>query len=231
MKFYEAKVTEIRRETPDIYSYIMDIPEGFQWKAGQHVLWKLKDHEVDEEDRDSRVFTIASAPEDGFLMFTTRIGEKHTSFKEILLNRLKTGDTILVASPLGDLSIDTEHYKATLIIAGGVGITPVRSLLRSYIESPAEGHDITVLYSDAGGKYAFEDFWDLVRTKAPDIDLRFLTKRDEFTGLTDEFAKAKVNDAEYIVAGSPGMNDSFTERLEYLGIKSENIKKDVFMGY
>ena len=48
---------------------------------------------------------------------------------------------------------------------------------------------------------------------------------------TDDYAKANGNEAEYLVAGSPGMNKAFTERLEGLGVKAENIKTDVFMGY
>ena len=35
MKFYETKIREIRKETSDTYSFIMDVPEGFVWKAGK----------------------------------------------------------------------------------------------------------------------------------------------------------------------------------------------------
>ena len=218
MKFYEAKVKEIKKETSDTYSFIMDIPEGFTWKAGQHVLWKLKDYSVAEGDKDARVFTIASAPEDGFLMFTTRITELHSSFKDILLNKLEPGDTMLVATPLGNFTLDAEDYPKTLIIAGGIGITPIRSLLRSYMEHPVSGHQITVLYSDDRGEYAYEEFWKQLKAAVPDIELNFLTEREKFTCMTDSFAGANGNDAEYLVAGSPGMNTAFTERLQGLGV-------------
>ncbi|MGI6191654.1 ferredoxin--NADP reductase [Eubacterium sp. F2] len=231
MKFYEAKVKEIKKETSDTYSFIMDIPEGFSWKAGQHVLWKLKDYKVPEGEKDSRVFTIASAPEDGFLMFTTRITELHSGFKDILLNKIQPGDIIMVATPLGNFTLDAEDYAKTLIIAGGIGITPIRSLLRSYMEHPIKGHQITLLYSDDRGEYAYEDFWKELKEKLPDIELNFLTTREEFTCMTDGFAGDAGDDAEYLVAGSPGMNTAFTERLTSLGIDSGNVKTDIFMGY
>ena len=50
----------------------MTIPEGFTWKAGQHVAWQINGFELDAEDRNTRVFTIASTMADGYLMFTTR---------------------------------------------------------------------------------------------------------------------------------------------------------------
>ncbi|MGN0709882.1 MAG: ferredoxin--NADP reductase, partial [Anaerovoracaceae bacterium] len=148
MEFKDAVLTKIVRETTDSYSFIMDIPDGYEWKAGQHVLWKIKDYKVDEDDKDSRIFTIASAPEDGFLMFTTRIGEKHTSFKDILLNKIKPGDIIQVANPLGTFGFASDAEKS-FIIAGGIGITPIRSLMKHELSVHRPGHKITLLYSDS----------------------------------------------------------------------------------
>ena len=67
--------------------------------------------------------------------------------------------------------------------------------------------------------------------RVPGLDLKLISVRDEFTDGTDAYAKAQGNAAEYLVAGSPGMNKAFTERLEKLGVAAENIKTDVFMGY
>ena len=60
MEFLEATLTKIVQETSDSYSFIMTIPEGFTWKAGQHVAWQINGFELDAEDRNTRVFTIAS---------------------------------------------------------------------------------------------------------------------------------------------------------------------------
>jgi len=231
MKFYETKIREIRKETSDTYSFIMDVPEGFVWKAGQHVLWKIKGYQVDAEDRDTRVFTIASAPQDGFLMFTTRIADPHTSFKEILLHQIKPGDPFEVATPLGNFAFDAENYNSTLVIAGGIGITPIRSLLRDYMEQAKAGHKIQVLYSDDRGEFAYEPFWKDVQAALPDLELHLLKDRERFMEMTDAFAKANGNKAAYLVAGSPGMNTAFTERLQGLGVAADNIKTDVFVGY
>ena len=94
MEFLEATLTKIVQETSDSYSFIMTIPEGFTWKAGQHVAWQINGFELDAEDRNTRVFTIASTMADGYLMFTTRIAtstqvsRKPCSVKSNLVIRL-----------------------------------------------------------------------------------------------------------------------------------------------
>lgn len=230
MEFLEATLTKIVQETSDSYSFIMTIPEGFTWKAGQHVAWQINGFELDAEDRNTRVFTIASTMADGYLMFTTRIADKHTSFKEALLRKIKPGDKIGVARPLGTFALDAEGFKKTLIVAGGIGITPIRALLRAYKDHPVEGHAITVLYSDDRGEFCYKDFWKDLET-VPGVEVRLISDREIFMKDTDTYAKDVQNDAEYLIAGSPRMNNAFTERLEGLGIKKENIKTDVFIGY
>lgn len=231
MNFYETTLRRIVQESSDSYSYIMDIPEGYTWKAGQHAMFKIKDYKLVEGDRDSRIFTIASAPQDEFLMFTTRIGELHSGFKDHLLKNIKVGDKIEIAAPLGSFDFDMSKYKRSIAIAGGIGITPIRSLLRHYADNNDENHAFTVIYSDDRGEYAYDELWEELKTKMPNLDLRFVSERDEFTGSTNDYAKEFGNESEYLIAGSPGMNAAFTQTLIDLGVDKENIKTDNFMGY
>ncbi|MGN0709036.1 MAG: hypothetical protein ACI4LM_02190, partial [Anaerovoracaceae bacterium] len=93
------------------------------------------------------------------------------------------------------------------------------------------GHKITLLYSDSRGEYAYDGFWDEVRSQISDFDTHFITERDQFTGMTEKYAKANGNDSEYLIAGSPAVNDAFTELLKGLGVDESKIMKDKFMGY
>lgn len=230
MNFLETKIIDIVKETSDSYSFKMDIPEGFNWEAGQHTMWKFCDHKVAEGDRPVRIFTIASAPEDGYLMFTTRIADPHTSWKDILLKDLKVGDKMFVAEPKGSFNFHKE-YKKSLVIAGGIGITPIRSLLKHYSENNNPEHELTVLYSDDRGEFCYEsDFKDIVE-KMPNLDLVYISDRNEFNEKVEAYAKEVQNEAEYLIAGSPGMNKAFAEKLMGLGIAEENLKIDNFLGY
>lgn len=230
MKFFEAKVIDIVKETSDSYSFKMEIPEGFTWESGQHTMWKFKDHQVEEGDRPIRIFTIASAMEDGFLMFTTRIAEFHTSFKNILLHELKVGDVMLVAEPKGDFTIHGEYNKS-LVIAGGIGITPIRSILKHLQSNNMENHEVVVIYSDDRGEFAYNDTFKEMTESMSNLTIHHVSDRDIFMKEVDEYVAANGNQAEYLVAGSPGMNSFFTSKLVGLGVEEDNIKVDNFQGY
>lgn len=230
MEFKDTVLLEKKQIAHDSYSFKMTVPDGYTWKAGQHVLWRIPGYKVDEGDKDTRVFTIASAPEEGCLMFATKIGELHTSFKEILLNKIQPGDTIQVAAPLGTFGFDPEKEKS-LIIVGGIGITPIRSIMSHELDAHRDGHKIHMLFSEAGGDHPFGDFFREADQQLADYSVEFVTEVDVFTGKVAEYAKANGNEAEYLIAGSPGMNAAFTKQLQELGIEDANIVKDEFFGY
>lgn len=230
MKFIETEVINIIKETRDTYSFQLKIPKGMEWKAGQHSLFQFKDYEVAEGDRPNRVFSIASTMEDEFIMFTTRIGDPHTSYKEILLNKLKVGDTILMTPPMGSFDVH-EAYKKSLIIAGGIGITPIRSILRHLQFNNLEDHIFTVLYSDDKGEFAYVETFEEIKKAMPNLNFHFISDRDEFNEKIDAYVKEIQNQSEYLVVGSPGMSKFFSEKLLGAGIEKDNIKTDVFVGY
>lgn len=208
----------------------MEIPEGYTWEAGQYTMWKFKDHYVEEGDKPIRVFTIASAPEDGYLMFTTRIAEEHTSWKDIALKDLKIGDKMFVAEARGEFNFHKE-YRESFVIAGGIGITPIRSLLKHVSVHNNPEHKLVVVYSDDRGEFCYGDDFKKIAEEMPNLELIYISDRDQFTNKVKEYAKEKQNESEYLIAGSPGMNKFFSGILEEQGVDPANIKVDNFMGY
>lgn len=230
MKFFETEVINIIKENSDTYSFQLRIPDGMEWKPGQHACFQFKNYEVEEGDKPMRIFSVASTMEDNFVMFTTRIENLHTSFKEILLNKLKVGDKVLMTQPIGNFNVN-ENCKKSVIIAGGIGITPIRSIFRCLQCHNLQDHEFTVFYSDDRGEFAYVETFEEIKKAMPNLDFHFISDRDEFNKKVDGYAKEIQNDSEYLIAGSPGMNNFFSEKLQNFGIKKENIKTDVFMGY
>src|SRR5450756_2841841 len=85
---------------------------------------------VSTDDRGSdRWFTIASAPYEKHVMLTTRFAAKESSTFKQTLKALKPGDTVEISDLDGDFTVDDpqQHY---VFIAGGIGITPFRAILK-----------------------------------------------------------------------------------------------------
>ncbi len=146
--FHPLRVAEIVPETADANSVRFEVPEElrdtFEFKAGQHLTLKA---EIDGEEV-RRNYSLCTAPDERDWMVTVkRIGGG--VFSNWVGDKLKAGDTVEVMPPHGSF---TTEFNATarrhlVGIAGGSGITPVMSLLRTLLKSEPESR-FTLFYGN-----------------------------------------------------------------------------------
>ena len=131
-------VVGLRHETETVVSIEMERPAGFRYHPGQYAMVRLET----EEGPDMRPLSIASAPHDATLQFATRLGP--SAFKRALV-ALRPGAAVKVSRPMG--SFHFEPSRPAVIVTGGIGITPLRSMLR---DAAATGHDqpIRLMYGN-----------------------------------------------------------------------------------
>jgi ferredoxin-NADP reductase len=218
---------EIIQETSDIYSFVFDVPESFEWIPGQHGVFRFTDKEI--EDKDFRIFSFASIKEEKTMIFSTRIIENPSDFKKHLL-LLKPGDIMTLDGAVGKFILN-DYSQITCVMAGGIGITPVRSFMKQIDQLGVNPSLIKVLYSDDRGEFAYEKTLMDINAKYEGLDLEFISDRNIFTDKIAEFAAEHQNSALYYIAGTPGMNSFLTDKLSGLGIEKNRIKTDVFTGY
>src|SRR5437868_5443248 len=121
------RITLVRRQTvaEGTSAFWFSKPAGLSFKAGQAADWTLAGAGVDEGDR-SRTFSIASAPHESELMFATRMSDR--GFKKILASA-KPGLEVDIEGISGKLILHEDAKKPSVFLTGGIGITPVRSIL------------------------------------------------------------------------------------------------------
>ncbi|MNJ47342.1 Benzoate 1,2-dioxygenase electron transfer component [compost metagenome] len=118
------------------------------WKAGQYGLFSITHKSV---KNGTRPFSVSSAPAENAVRITTRIGEQPSEFKKALLE-LTPGMKITMRGPVGPFYLQDEN--PALFIAGGIGITPFRSILKQIDSTPKEvGKPIHLLYMDGNREY------------------------------------------------------------------------------
>ncbi|GAA3908152.1 phenylacetate-CoA oxygenase/reductase subunit PaaK [Sphingomonas limnosediminicola] len=146
--FHTLKVAEIVPETAEANSIRFEIPEElrevFRFRAGQHLTLRATIN--GEEVR--RNYSLCTAPADGDWMVTVkRIGGG--LFSNWVGDQLKAGDTVEVMVPHGSFTTDfTGVGKRHLVgIAGGSGITPVMSLIKTLLREEPESR-FTLLYGN-----------------------------------------------------------------------------------
>ncbi len=217
--------------TPSSYEFVFsgDIP----FVAGQYVELTLPHKGADNRGQ-RRVFTVAASPGDKTVRFGVKIPERHSTFKEALAH-LHPGTVIQATRVAGDFTLPDNIDQPILFVAGGIGITPLISFLRSYksrdivlvyaVSSPAEiayrdilaVAGIPVIIVTAGGKVRdMPGGWEVVEAHAVSADI----------------LKKTVNDIEkriVYVSGPPLMVNAVSRAARKLGVSK--IKTDHFAGY
>src|SRR6056297_796921 len=180
------------KETSDVYSFIFDKPEEFNWEPGQHGVFKFKDKEV-KEGKDFRIFSFACINEEKKLIISTRIVEEPSEFKKNLLE-LEQGDHMTVDGPMGKFLLK-DLDRPILIMAGGIGITPVRSFIKNIDTNDIKPKKLKVLYSDDRGEFAYEEYLKSVDKEG--LDIVFISDRNVFSEKIDKYAKDYKNESLY----------------------------------
>src|SRR5829696_1498451 len=133
--FHALRVAEVVPETSEANSIRFKIPRElkskFAFRAGQHLTLRA---EIDGEEV-RRNYSLCTAPDDGDLMVTVkRIGGG--LFSNWVGDNLKTGDVVDVMPPHGSFTteFDAAARRHLVAFAGGSGITPVISLIRTTLK-------------------------------------------------------------------------------------------------
>ncbi|MDN5846415.1 MAG: FAD-dependent oxidoreductase [Candidatus Nitrosocosmicus sp.] len=99
--------------------------QNFRYKAGQYAMVDLETK--DDPEGPMRSFTLASSPtEENFIMISTRI--RDTLFKKKLTN-LDVGASVDITAPLGNFTLHEDSSKPAVLLSGGIGVTPFRSMI------------------------------------------------------------------------------------------------------
>jgi ferredoxin-NADP reductase len=127
MRWHVAEVTGIREEAPGVRTLILRVPDWPGHLAGQHAEIRLTAEDGYTAARD---YSIASAPEDPDLAFTVeRLDDGEVS--PYLVDVVEPGDGFEVSDPIGLHFVWTQDTAGPLLlIAGGSGVVPFRSMLR-----------------------------------------------------------------------------------------------------
>jgi ferredoxin-NADP reductase len=132
LNWHLAKVVETREETSRVRSIVLACPDWPGHLAGQHVDVRLT---AEDGYQAQRSYSLASAPEDPSLVLTVeRLDDGEVS--PYLADELRAGDQLEVRGPIGEYFVWTESFGGPLLLlAGGSGVVPFRSMLRHRIAS------------------------------------------------------------------------------------------------
>ena len=120
-------VVDLAQETPNTRSIALDLPDWRGHRAGQHVDIRLT---AEDGYQAQRSYSVASAPEDDHVVLTVeRLADGEVS--PYLVDELRVGDEVELRGPVGGYFVwEAADDSPVLLVAGGSGVVPFRSMLR-----------------------------------------------------------------------------------------------------
>ena len=215
------KLISSKPEAGNVMTFIFET-EGLTWIAGQFQRYILPQAGT-TEDETERWFTIAAAPSEGVVRISTRISESR--FKRAL-KALQPGDTIRRRSLQGDFTWEEEPSKPVVLIAGGIGITPFRSILLER-HTTLKKINATLLYFNRTDEIPFLAELETLAEQQPEFTLipiigEAVTVRNILTQVS------QASDQTFYLSGPESMVESVGAKLIKQGV---NLKQDWFPGY
>lgn len=210
-----------KAEAGNVRTFIFEAG-GLKWVAGQYQKYILP-QAGETEAENHRWFTIASAPSECVIYISTRISD--SAFKQAL-NALVPGDTIQAHSLEGDFTWEEETIEPVVLIAGGIGVTPFRSIL---LERHAAGKALnaTLLYFNRTDEIPFREEIEALARNHPEFTHMPIVG-EQITADTILERAPQVNDKTFYLSGPEPMVESVGNELKGLGV---NLKQDWFPGY
>ena len=215
-------------------------PTGWAYRAGQSLDMTLLDPPETDAEGNLRAFTISSAPRENIIQITTRL--RDTAFKRVL-QQIPLGAEAKVEGPFGDLHLHRAARSAVLL-AGGIGITPFRSILVEAIGGGSLPYRVVLFHANRRPEdAAFADEFRALERK--DSNLTFVPTMtamadsrnswDGEQGHIDEAMLSRhlggVTRPIYYIAGPPGMVQAERAALVASGVDEDDIRTEEFSGY
>ena len=211
--------------------------EEVEFRPGHYFWVELPDRgHSDDKGLRRHISVVTSPTERGVLGLATRM--RDSAFKRTLAE-LEVGDEVDVEHPKGNFVLPADTSREYVFLAGGIGITVFRSMLR-YIADTGEPYRITLVYSNRDREStAFLDEVGELEARIPGLRVVLTMTQDE--GWDGE---ARHIDAEmlrdhlgsldryvFLVAGPPDMAKGVEQMLKDAGIDEERVLADSFSGY
>jgi ferredoxin-NADP reductase len=234
-----AQIKEKREVAKGTLLVVFDLlGREVDFTPGQYFWVTLLDPPYDDEKGPRRHISVVTSPnERGVLGLCTRL--RDSAFKRSLAE-LPTGAAVDVEEPKGNFLLPEDTDQRYVFIAGGIGITVFRCMLR-YIAEERLPHRVTLVYSnrDRESTAFLDELLELERDNANIELVLTMTDDPEWDGesrrIGPDLLRDRLGDEwqelTYLIAGPPAMVNGVVESLQAAGIPEEQLRPDRFSGY
>jgi ferredoxin-NADP reductase len=235
----QLKVVQIVRETPTVQTFRLADPGSdrlpFDFLPGQFLQVEVM---PEAEKTARRSYTIASSPTQRAYVELTVKREEQGAVSKYLHDKVAIGDLLKVTGPFGEFTFTGTDAESIVLIAGGVGITPMMSVLR-YLTDIAWSGQIFFLYgARSTEEFVFRDELERLERRFANLHVMAAMQRSAGTvwlgpegPITQEMLRSAVPDIakrRVHLCGPPGMMAAIRGQLAELGVPEAQLHTEAF---
>lgn len=245
VQFHHLRVGEVDRVTPDAIAITFDVPEElrpvFQYKQGQYITVRVVIQGVEHR----RNYSLCSSPfaEEPMTIAVKRVLDGAVS--QYLNDHAAPGLDLEVYPPMGNFTkeLDPKNARTYVFFAGGSGITPILSILKSVLRVE-EKSSLVLFYANRDvDSIIFANTIDALQVMNAHRFALHHVLENNVTGFhTSHVGRLdptvvrslldthvpNAGDAEYFVCGPQGMMESVIDALHVKGIDDHRIHREYF---
>jgi ferredoxin-NADP reductase len=231
------RLKEIQQISDQVYNYVFLPDRKFAFDAGQYMEWTLPHVEFDNRGN-RRAFTIASSPTED----TVQVGVKFytpSSMYKYEMSRMQPGDVMYASQLAGSFTLVRDQKVKLAFIAGGIGITPFRSMIKYLVDTDQNRDVILVYIVSKPEELAYADeFAAAERVGVKMFPILSGSRQPEPGMISARLSKELIektvpdyNDRTFYISGPNAMVHSAKAMLRELDVDRLRIKTDHFSGY
>lgn len=229
------------RVAANTVDFVFAPDQPLKYKPGQYIEMTLPHTHTDSRG-DRRYFTLASSPTEPDIHIGVKFYEPGSSFKQAMMAMDQDSQSV-IARVSGEFTLPKDTNRKLAFIAGGIGVTPFRSMTK-YLIDTNEKRDVVLLY----GARRWQDiaYAPIFEEARQHLGMRIIyalsdqpqTERVPHpyqpTRITEDLIRREVPDYQervFFISGTHPMVVDATHVLRSLDIPSRQIKTDFFPGY
>jgi len=236
MQKFSANLIERIKRTPSIESFRFLAKEPVNFLAGQFLQFIFDPNNPDNKEL-NKYLSFSSSPAKKYIEVTKRLSDSQFSQH---LRSLKVGDEVIIKAPFGSCVLKEGHKKIAFLI-GGIGITPVVSILED-IQDKGLKIDVALFYSNRSEEeIAFKDEIFVLQAKNSNLKIFYTVtdcqpqdNRCIFGRIDKNLLAQRLPDYSeriFFIFGPPKMVEAMKNICLELRATQENIKTESFIGY
>lgn len=221
----ELTVKQLRQDNSECTSVVFERPINFNYQAGDWI-------DVDFADTSymgGKTYSLSSSPTESELAISFREGISPFKRK---LQTVQPGEKMYISQYGNDYGFHLRNNKSSVLIAGGIGIAPFRSMLKEMFDMSVK-NDVQLIYLNKGDNFLFKDELEEWKCALPNISIEYIVTKELKRKAREKLLLSLIKDIthNYYIAGPEAMVENTEHFLIDNGVNIKDIRIDSFGTY